>query len=66
MAEKQYKILLSEDEIPRHWYNIQADMPNKPLPPLHPGTKQPVGPADLSSVVSDGTHQAGSLTGPLH
>lgn len=42
------KILLSEDEIPRHWYNIQADMPNPPLPPLHPGTKQPVGPEDLA------------------
>jgi tryptophan synthase beta chain len=44
----QHKILLSEDEIPTHWYNIQADMPNKPLPPLHPGTRQPVGPQDLA------------------
>jgi tryptophan synthase beta chain len=42
------KILLPESEIPTHWYNIQADMPNKPLPPLHPGTKQPVGPQDLA------------------
>lgn len=42
------KILLSENDIPRQWYNIQADMPNKPLPPLHPGTKQPVGPDDLA------------------
>ncbi|HOU47657.1 MAG TPA: TrpB-like pyridoxal phosphate-dependent enzyme, partial [Chitinophagales bacterium] len=48
MSEKQYKILLSEEEIPRHWYNIQADMPNKPLPPLHPATKQPIGPEDLA------------------
>jgi tryptophan synthase beta chain len=46
MADK--KILLSESEIPRHWYNIQADMPNPALPPLHPGTRQPVGPADLA------------------
>ncbi|MCA0382218.1 MAG: TrpB-like pyridoxal phosphate-dependent enzyme [Bacteroidetes bacterium] len=45
---KDVKILLSEDEMPRHWYNIQADMPNKPLPPLHPGTKKPVGPQDLA------------------
>src|SRR5574343_1459820 len=45
---KDVKILLSEDEMPRYWYNIQADMPNKPLPPLHPGTKQPVGPQDLA------------------
>lgn len=34
--------------MPRQWYNIIADMPNKPLPPLHPGTKQPVGPEDLA------------------
>lgn len=45
---KDVKILLSEDEMPRFWYNIQADMPNKPLPTLHPGTKQPVGPQDLA------------------
>ncbi|MBV9230973.1 MAG: TrpB-like pyridoxal phosphate-dependent enzyme [Chloroflexi bacterium] len=42
------KYLLSEDEIPRTWYNILADMPNPPAPVLHPGTKQPVGPADLA------------------
>jgi tryptophan synthase beta chain len=34
--------------MPGQWYNIQADMPNKMLPPLHPGTKQPIGPDDLS------------------
>jgi len=44
------KILLPEKEIPRQWYNIQADLP-KPLPPaLHPGTKQPLGPADLAPI----------------
>lgn len=42
------KITLSEDEIPHQWYNIVADMPNKPLPPLHPGTKQPIGPEMLA------------------
>jgi tryptophan synthase beta chain len=42
------KYLLSEDRIPRAWYNIQADLP-KPLPAvLHPGTMQPVGPDDLA------------------
>src|SRR5689334_7669169 len=41
------KILLSEREIPRHWYNVLADAPNPPLPVLHPGTRQPVGPDDL-------------------
>jgi tryptophan synthase beta chain len=48
--EKAKKILLTENEMPRQWYNIQADMPNKPLPPLHPVTKQPVGPQDLAAV----------------
>lgn len=38
------KILLSETEIPRFYYNIIADMPNKPLPPLHPGTREPISP----------------------
>jgi len=36
------KFLLEEKEIPTAWYNIPADMKNKPLPPLHPGTKQPL------------------------
>jgi len=40
--------MLDPKEMPTHWYNIMADMPNKPLPPLHPGTKQPVGPEDLA------------------
>ncbi|MDA1122012.1 MAG: TrpB-like pyridoxal phosphate-dependent enzyme [Bacteroidetes bacterium] len=42
------KITLSEEEIPEKWYNIIADMPNKPLPPLHPGTKEPIGPDALA------------------
>ncbi len=46
----QKKIFLNESEMPQHWYNIVADMPNKPLPPLHPGTKQPLGPADLAPI----------------
>jgi tryptophan synthase beta chain len=45
---QQRKFTLKESDIPTHWYNIMADMPNKPLPPLHPGTKQPVGPEDLA------------------
>jgi len=42
------KILLTEQEMPTRWYNILADMPNKPLPPLHPGTKEPIKPEDLA------------------
>ncbi len=44
----QYKYLLEESEIPTHWYNIAADLPNPPSPPLHPGTGQPIGPDDLA------------------
>ena len=39
---KTKKILLSENEMPTAWYNIVADMPNKPLPALDPQTKKPV------------------------
>ena len=42
------KILLTEKEIPSHYYNIVADMPNKPLPPLDPQTRQPIGPEKLA------------------
>ncbi len=42
------KYVLAEDQIPRSWYNINADLP-APLPPvLHPGTGQPIGPDDLA------------------
>jgi tryptophan synthase beta chain len=44
------KIYLSEKEIPTHWYNIMADMPNLPKPALSPQTKQPAGPPDLSPI----------------
>ena len=36
------KFCLTERQMPTQWYNIVADMPNNPLPPLHPATKQPV------------------------
>jgi tryptophan synthase beta chain len=42
------KILLSEDDIPKAWYNIAADLPVPPPPVIHPGTRQPIGPADLA------------------
>ncbi|MCQ2257341.1 MAG: TrpB-like pyridoxal phosphate-dependent enzyme [Bacteroidaceae bacterium] len=47
MSTKQKRYFLSEDEIPTQWYNIQADMVNKPLPPIHPATKQPLNAEDL-------------------
>ncbi len=42
------KYILDETHIPKHWYNIVADLPSPPPPVLHPGTKQPVGPDDLA------------------
>jgi tryptophan synthase beta chain len=47
MAEHESKILLGESRIPRQWYNVVADLPVPPPPPLHPATRQPVGPDDL-------------------
>ena len=42
------KIVLDESELPTRWYNLLADLPVPPPPPLHPGTLQPVGPDDLA------------------
>jgi tryptophan synthase beta chain len=48
------RIVLPESELPTLWYNLQADLP-EPLPPvLHPGTMQPVGPADLEPLFARG------------
>jgi tryptophan synthase beta chain len=47
---QETKVVLSDREIPKQWYNIMADMPNLPQPPLHPATKQPIGPQDLSAI----------------
>lgn len=44
------KVLLADNEIPRQWYNVLADMPTPMNPPLHPGTGKPVGPDDLAPV----------------
>ena len=42
------KYLLEERDIPTHWYNIMADLPEPMAPPLHPGTGEPIGPEDLA------------------
>jgi tryptophan synthase beta chain len=46
--DRQVKYVLQESELPGHWYNVIADLPAPPPPPLHPGTRQPVGPDDLA------------------
>jgi tryptophan synthase beta chain len=46
----QHRYVLPEDAIPTQWYNLAADLPSTPPPPLHPGTGQPVGPDDLAPI----------------
>ncbi|MGZ6228015.1 MAG: TrpB-like pyridoxal phosphate-dependent enzyme, partial [Candidatus Binataceae bacterium] len=46
---QQVKILLDESDIPENWYNVVADMPNPPAPPLGPDSK-PIGPAALAAI----------------
>ena len=47
MAE-QTKYILDEADLPTQWYNVIPDLPEPPPPPLHPGTREPVGPDDLA------------------
>ena len=47
---KQKRFLLDESELPRQWYNIQADMVNKPLPLLNPATREPLSADDLAHI----------------
>ena len=47
MDSRQKRSLLTEDEIPRYWYNIQADMKVKPMPMLNPATRNPLTEEDL-------------------
>ena len=49
MAEPT-KVFLDEDDIPTHWYNIAADFPTPPPPHLHPGTKEPLAPEDMTAL----------------
>ena len=51
--EVPYKIYLTEEEMPKAWYNVRADMKNKPAPLLNPGTHQPMGFEDLRPVFCD-------------
>ena len=52
MSEQKipYKMYLNENEIPKQWYNVRADMKNKPAPLLNPGTHQPMTAEELSGV----------------
>ena len=48
--EIPYKIYLEESELPKSWYNLRADMKNKPAPLIHPGTHQPLKLEELTPI----------------
>ena len=48
MPSDETKFLLRENQIPTAWFNVVPSMPTPPSPPLHPGTRQPIGPDDLA------------------
>src|SRR6516165_5682003 len=50
MSDQRVKFVLDEPDIPTHWVNLMADLPGEAPPPLHPGTKQPAGPDDLTPI----------------
>jgi tryptophan synthase beta chain len=50
MSKIPYKIYLEENEMPKEWYNVRADMKKKPAPILHPGTLKPVTVEDLTPI----------------
>lgn len=50
---KTKKFLLTDQQVPTQWYNIAADMPNKPLPPLDPRTRQPVTPEQMNALFAE-------------
>ena len=52
-----YKIYLTEDEIPTQWYNVRADMKNKPAPLINPATLQPLTAEDLAPIFCDELNQ---------
>ena len=57
MAEQPKIVHLSEKEIPEAWYNVLPDLPKPLEPPLHPATKEPVGPDDLAPLFPMGLIQ---------
>jgi len=48
MSDETLKYVLGEERMPKAWYNLVADLPTPPAPVLHPGTGEPIGPADLA------------------
>ncbi len=55
-----YKIYLEESEMPKEWYNVRADMENKPAPLLNPGTLKPMTAQELGAVFLRRAGEAGA------
>jgi len=60
------KILLDENEIPKKWYNIQADLKTPLDPPMHPQTKKAGRTCGSRTNLSKRTYQTGDVPGPVH
>jgi tryptophan synthase beta chain len=54
MSDDGRKVVLSEDEMPKKWYNILPDLPKPLPPPLHPATREPIKPSDLEPIFPKG------------
>jgi tryptophan synthase beta chain len=58
------KYLLAESEVPTHWVNLTCDLSDPPSPPLHPATKEPIGPEDLAPIFPMGLIEQEVSTDP--
>ena len=67
MSEKKipYKIYLEEHEMPKQWYNVRADMKNKPAPLLNPATHEPMSAEELGAVFCKGSFFRSFLSSPF-
>ena len=61
----QHRFDLSEKDIPSHWLNLIPSFPKPPAPPLHPGTKQPVGLSDMTAIFPENLVQQEMCPDPL-
>ena len=64
MAKIPHRLYLTEDQMPKQWYNLRADMKEKPDPLIHPGTHQPL-PEEAHFLSKAGAPGAGQRH-PLH
>ena len=64
MADQKipYKIYLTEEEMPKAWYNLRSDMKNKPAPLLNPGTGKPLTAEELSPIFCEDVPPERSLS----